>query len=39
MEKLKGISAARKTTIENDRQVKRAIDILNTMDKLKDMKS
>jgi carboxyl-terminal processing protease len=36
---LKGRAAARKAAIENDTQVKRAIDILNTMDKLRKTKS
>jgi carboxyl-terminal processing protease len=37
--KLKGRTASRKAAIENDSQVKRAIDILNTMGKLKETKS
>jgi carboxyl-terminal processing protease len=37
--KLKGRGAAKKAAIENDTQVRRAIDILNTMDKLRNMKS
>jgi carboxyl-terminal processing protease len=38
-QKLKGRGAARKASIENDVQVKKAIDILKTMDKLRNMKS